>query len=345
MKFYPNVSKEREPIYSCRWSHPKGGYIIGSSGVPFGEIVVSTEQALKLHSGDKSILNYFNLPYPLDEINCEWDHHGYFNLADQKEIRIVLEHNKSVNEMPYGVYNLIVSDYGYVYVPYNQTKNDQKIIKNKTLKNDVLDFFENGTKGRKNKKGFLLFGPPGNGKTTEVMSLFDMCEEHKIRIFLVDSDINLGYLHNHRKILGAERTIFIMEEITERTTGRAIEPFLTFLDGENSWNNSVTIATTNYPKDLPANLVDRPGRFETFIEYSNPTTEEIKQLAKSFGLSDEQISNDISHLCNKSFSFDYCSFILSKVISNNMSIKEVITIETEKRRKISETFKGKIGIY
>lgn len=345
MKFIPNLNVEKRERRSCIWSVSEQGYIITSSSVEIGTLIVDTDTGLTLKNGDKKPLEYVGIDYEkfgttAKEIEANHYVDGY-NIADTTSMSMSLEFQKPRNELPFGVFKLVESRSGFKYVPYNILENKQTLVKNKTLKNDVLDFFKNPTEGRKNKKGILLFGPPGNGKTTEIMSLFDICKDIEVRIIIIDSQVNLGWLDAHQEVLGKDRTIFIIEEITERVSGRSIEHLLTFLDGENSWTNSVTIATTNYPEDLPSNLIDRPGRFETFIEYSNPTNQEVQTLVEAFGLiADETYTS----LQGEGFSFDYVSFILSKAKKNNLSIKETIATEREKRRKISETFKGKIGI-
>ena len=126
----------------------------------------------------------------------------------------------------------------------------------------------------------------------------------------------------------------------ERVEGRGIENLLTFLDGESSWDNTVTIATTNYPEDLPANLVDRPGRFDTFIEYGNPAKDDIVKMGEKFGFSELEAST----ISGRGYSFDYISFIMSLSKNNGKTLLQTITEETDKRKKISATFKGKIGI-
>lgn len=176
------------------------------------------------------------------------------------------------------------------------------------------------------------------GKTTEILELVDLAEEMKLRVFLVDSKTDIEYLDMIRPAMNGARTVFVLEEMTERLRG-GIEDLLTFLDGEKSWINSVTIATTNYPEDFPANLVDRPGRFETFIEYGNPTAEDITKLGEAFGFSEEQVSC----LFKQQLSFDYVSYMLSLAKKNGTSVKEARDAEEEKRRRLSSTFKGKIG--
>lgn len=96
----------------------------------------------------------------------------------------------------------------------------------------------------------------------------------------------------------------------------------------------------NYPEDFPANLVDRPGRFETFIEYGNPDNEAIVKLGALFGYTED----DVKCLFGNKLSYDYVSYILSLSKQQGLSIKETRDNEEDKRKRLSGTFKGKMGI-
>lgn len=339
MKFFPRVTRPNIENYAI--VKQNGMYKFSESGVKIGELLLDREQAITIRNGNISSEILALVNENPEEIYFD----GPGNLTVDKyddKYKVGVYRRQSVNELPYGVFDLSSSSYeGTYFVPYTTKLTPGHIINNKTLKKDVLDFFNNKEDtGRKNKKGFLLFGAPGNGKTTEIMSLFSVAEEEKIRIFIVSRRTDLTGLSNLKKVLEADKTIFVFEELTQRTDADGTEELLTFLDGENSWNNSVTIATTNYPKQLPENLVDRPGRFDTFIEYCNPTKDEIMTLGYVYGFEPEQSAE----LNNKELSFDYVSFIMSTAKARGISIKEAVTQETEKKKKISNTFKSKMGM-
>lgn len=252
-----------------------------------------------------------------------------------------VQYNSGKMELPYGVFEMKETMSGEVlFRPYKPEVEKVTLIKNKDLRATVEDFFTNKSDtGRKDKLGILSYGPPGNGKTTEIMQLFSVCEELKLRIFIISSGFSIENMNPARHILNGENNIFVLEEVTERLSKRGVEEILTFLDGENSWTNSITVATTNYPEDMPANLVDRPGRFELFVEYTNPTNAEITELGAAFGFAE----NDVSCLFGDKLSFDYVSFILSKAKKAGKPVKETREFEEAKRKRLSSTFKGKIG--
>ena len=156
----------------------------------------------------------------------------------------------------------------------------------------------------------------------------------------MESDTNISYLEEFRKYLNSERTVIVFEEMTERLHSSSIEKILSFMDGEFSWDNTITIATTNYPELFPANLVDRPGRFEVFIEYGDPTKAQIIELGNKFGFSEKESAA----LAYKDLSFDYVSFIMSKAKETGLSPIEVKEQEENKRKRLSSTFKGTMGI-
>lgn len=77
--------------------------------------------------------------------------------------------------------------------------------------------------------------------------------------------------------------VFVFEEIVSMAgNDRQVERILTFLDGENSLDKSMSFATTNFPDKLPSNIVDRPGRFDDVIKFDHPKGDDIKKLAEFF---------------------------------------------------------------
>lgn len=334
--------------YNSKISIVKVGtsYETSSRGEAVGHAVLTVEEYHQVVSRDYSCLlsalvelglEFSEAGFSLDGTD---DMAAYDNNPQLQTTVTIFKNSKARNELPYGSYIFRANKYGMINIrPHLINENKVNLIVNKNLKQTVQNFFENPAEGRKNKLGILVYGAPGNGKTTDIMEIAHLCASMKIYMFFIDAKSDLDQLEDIRGLLQNERTVFVLEEMTERLRTQSLETLLTFLDGETSWENSVTIASTNYPEEFPANLVDRPGRFEQFIEYKNPTREQIVELAKAFGIKEDAVTS----LIGQDLSFDYISFMLSQSIKLGLSVKETRTEEESKRKRLSTTFRGKIG--
>lgn len=123
------------------------------------------------------------------------------------------------------------------------------------------------------KRGMLLSGPPGNGKTLCVRLLVKQAALPTIfvRSFAArygeeESNI-MDVFRRARKI--APCTL-ILEDVDSLIKPQCLSVFLNELDGLSDDTGILTIATTNHPEKLDPALIERPSRFDRKYHFSLP---------------------------------------------------------------------------
>lgn len=129
------------------------------------------------------------------------------------------------------------------------------------------------------KRGVLLWGPPGSGKTSTLHLLMRLIvdEGQGIALLVTQPGIADAGLQLIRTIEPERQVICIMEDIDGLVATYGIEHYLSLLDGEGQIDNVVFVATTNYPERLDKRLVDRPSRFDT-VEYVGMPSPEARYV-------------------------------------------------------------------
>lgn len=146
-------------------------------------------------------------------------------------------------------------------------------------------------RGFLHKRGILMFGEPGSGKTCTIQILVQMLmKAGGIAIYAEDPQILSNCLQLLRRIEPDRPVIVILEDfdtLTERD--RRENNWLAVLDGEAQINNVVFLATTNYIEQLDKRLVDRPSRFDVIMPVPMPTA---KARAAYIRYKEPELTND-----------------------------------------------------
>lgn len=123
------------------------------------------------------------------------------------------------------------------------------------------------------KRGLLMYGPPGSGKTSAIwqMTQFLVKEHDGVVVFVEDPQLAQVCVNMLRRIEPERPMITVMEDLDALVQQHGDHHFLALLDGENQTNNVVHVATTNYPEDLDKRFTDRPSRFDTLMEVGMPS--------------------------------------------------------------------------
>lgn len=186
------------------------------------------------------------------------------------------------------------------------------------LRADVVGFFDaKETYERYDiawKRGILLIGPPGNGKTHMVKALIN--ESQKPCLYVRSLRTN-GYNVNDcvqqvfARARRASPCLLIFEDLDSMIEPSNRSSFLNELDGFASNNGILVLATTNYPEKLDPAILERPSRFDRKYAFELPATAERRRyiaarnakLAEGMRLTEETI--DLLADATAGFSFAY----------------------------------------
>jgi SpoVK/Ycf46/Vps4 family AAA+-type ATPase len=123
------------------------------------------------------------------------------------------------------------------------------------------------------KRGILLWGPPGSGKTTTVQLISKrIVERDGIAVYVSNPKIAAIGLKYLRKI-EPKRPVVVMLEDLDTIVQNHEHEILALLDGELQIDNVVFVATTNYPEKLDRRIVNRPSRFDLVKKVPMPSAE------------------------------------------------------------------------
>lgn len=153
-----------------------------------------------------------------------------------------------------------------------------------------LDLFKSNSdwykkRGITYKRGYLLWGKPGNGKTATIQAIAKHLARDIYYLSLKDleKDSQLTRLFSR---LG-DNSILVIEDIDAQIKGRTVDSQLSFsiilncLDGLLSHWGLITIMTSNHPENLDPALIRR-GRIDKKIKISNPSKIEVENYLSNF---------------------------------------------------------------
>jgi hypothetical protein len=200
--------------------------------------------------------------------------------------KLFLPTSKIVKRLTPGLYEIGSSmELGLYFEPITLTT--QKLLRFKdanidTVLEDITTFWEKEDHFRRfsfpHKRGILLWGPPGMGKTcTTILAMEDVINRGGVVLKFQSPEIFLLGLRALRAIQPETPVVVIMEDLDE-ILKRQDEGLITnIMDGADEMHRIVFLATTNYPSELGPRIINRPSRFDRVIKI-NALSPENREL-------------------------------------------------------------------
>lgn len=193
-------------------------------------------------------------------------------------------------------------------VPHEQVRAELDFIAASIRNRDMLK-----AEGLSIRRGLLLSGPPGDGKSTAIECFVnDIADEASILIVEAVEHIRAVY-HLAQMLAPA---IVILEDLDLMTKSRQ-NPYsyaaiskddvtgelLQVLSGGSAYEDIVTIATTNHPEAIDEALAKRAGRFDAHIRMGYPSDADKQRILElyldRFGVTDELTRRRLQQTLNR----------------------------------------------
>lgn len=142
------------------------------------------------------------------------------------------------------------------------------------------------------KRGLLLFGPAGSGKTSTINLLTNtLIKMDGLVLMCGHPAATAGAISALRRIEPDRNIIVVYEDLDELIEKFSEHDLLSLLDGEDQTDNIVHLASTNFPDKLGARICNRPSRFDELIHVGMPNDKAREQYLRHV-LKDEDITDE-----------------------------------------------------
>jgi SpoVK/Ycf46/Vps4 family AAA+-type ATPase len=204
---------------------------------------------------------------------------------------------RSVDEITPGLYEIKRTPQGMIFfdnvvlsaeglIKFPETECDKVV-------SEIETFWEREALFRKFnlsfKRGILLYGPPGSGKTCTIkLAIQNIVRRKGIVIKFGPPGIFSEGLRIFRQIQPDAPVIVLMEDIDSIIEHWCESDVINIIDGVDQIDKVVFLATTNYPEKLGERILNRPSRFDKRFKIGMPNLESrkiyIDKLARDGGL-------------------------------------------------------------
>jgi len=165
-------------------------------------------------------------------------------------------------------------------IPYTKDHSWEELFLPEPIKNEIRGLVENFLASKdfylENripwKRGILLYGKPGNGKTSIIRTIISNYNFKPVTIVAGANDEAVREAFSYAEEQSPSLLYFEdLDSLLEKSVD--ISSFLNLMDGISAKNGLLVIATANEVKKLKTNITDRPSRFDRKFEIPLPNAE------------------------------------------------------------------------
>jgi ATP-dependent 26S proteasome regulatory subunit len=228
------------------------------------------------------------------------------------------------------------------------------------VKNDYESFFARESWFRQLslpfRRGYLLYGPPGNGKTSVIRVMLSRPGMAAFTLNFFGREVDDGDLQKmfdrasrHAPALVVMEDIdraFPRNQATQPRSRISLQQLLNSLDGLTTDDGIVVAATANDPTALDPAILRRPGRFDRVVAFPNPNAELRAQFFRKLNpsLSEGDLECAAAESGNFSFALLREAYILAGQYAyeagSDIGLAELVEAISELRQSMKMSGRG-----